>query len=183
MKRNLASVVLMAGFALGCAHAPTASNAGNGQANASQTGKDSSAALQNGAGATTTDSSNSSDNQKLTCGPIMVHFPFNSTDIEQNDRVMLEQSAACLKHKAGLHVTVEGNADERGTEEYNMALGDKRAAAVAHYLESLGASPSQIKTVSFGKENPVCSAHDEECWSQNRRAALKPNGSNSMKND
>jgi peptidoglycan-associated lipoprotein len=70
-------------------------------------------------------------------------------------------------------VTIQGNADERGTEEYNMALGDRRATTVAHYLESLGASAAQLKTVSYGKENPLCTEHDEECWAKNRRAELK----------
>jgi peptidoglycan-associated lipoprotein len=107
------------------------------------------------------------------CTSVRVHFPFNSDSIDPSDRPQLDRSARCLKADHSLHVTVEGNADERGTEEYNMALGDRRAHAVAKYLEALGASQQQLRTVSFGKENPECKEHDEACWSKNRRAALK----------
>ncbi len=107
------------------------------------------------------------------CTNVRVHFPFNSDEIDTNDKPSLDRSARCLKADHSLHVTIEGNADERGTEEYNMALGDRRANAVARYLESLGASQAQLKTVSYGKENPECQEHDEACWARNRRAALK----------
>ena len=107
------------------------------------------------------------------CNSVRVHFPFNSSEIDPADKPGLERSARCLKADQSLHVTVAGNADERGTEEYNMALGDKRATAVASYLESLGASAAQLKTVSYGKENPLCTEHDEDCWAKNRRAEMK----------
>jgi peptidoglycan-associated lipoprotein len=106
------------------------------------------------------------------CSEVRVHFPFNSSEMEPADRAHLERSARCLKADHALHVTVEGNADERGTEEYNLALGDRRATAVAQYLESLGASQAQLKTISYGKENPLCAEHDEACWAKNRRAEL-----------
>jgi peptidoglycan-associated lipoprotein len=101
-----------------------------------------------------------------------VHFALNSSEIESSDRGSLERSARCLKGDHALHVTVEGNADERGTEEYNLALGDRRATAVAKYLEALGASNAQLRTVSYGKEKPLCTEHDEDCWAKNRRAEL-----------
>ena len=107
------------------------------------------------------------------CTNVRVHFPFNSDEIDAADKPQLERSARCLKAEHSLHVTIEGNADERGTEEYNMALGDRRARAVSGYLTSLGASAQQVATVSFGKENPECKEHDEACWAKNRRAALK----------
>jgi peptidoglycan-associated lipoprotein len=107
------------------------------------------------------------------CTNVRVHFPFNSDEIDSNDKPQLDRSARCLKADHSLHVTIEGNAEERGTEEYNMALGDRRAHAVAGYLQSLGASQTQLATVSFGKENPECSEHDEACWAKNRKAALK----------
>jgi len=111
------------------------------------------------------------------CTNVHVHFPFNSDEIDAADKPQLERSARCLKAEHSLHVTIEGNADERGTEEYNMALGDRRARSVASYLGSLGASQQQVATVSYGKENPECKEHDEACWAKNRRAALKA-GSN-----
>jgi peptidoglycan-associated lipoprotein len=107
------------------------------------------------------------------CTNVHVHFPFNSDEIDAADKPGLERSARCLKAEHSLHVTIEGNADERGTEEYNMALGDRRARAVASYLQSLGASQQQVATVSYGKENPECKEHDEACWAKNRRAAMK----------
>ena len=107
------------------------------------------------------------------CTNVRVHFPFNSDEMDSADKSQLDRSARCLKADHTLHVTIEGNADERGTEEYNMALGDRRARAVAGYLQSLGASSQQVATVSYGKENPECQQHDEACWARNRRAALK----------
>ncbi|HEY1586883.1 MAG TPA: peptidoglycan-associated lipoprotein Pal [Polyangia bacterium] len=107
------------------------------------------------------------------CTNVRVHFPFNSDEIDSADKPQLERSARCLKAEHSLHVTIQGNADERGTEEYNMALGDRRARAVASYLQSLGASLQQVATVSYGKENPECKEHDEACWARNRRAAMK----------
>ncbi|HEY7957946.1 MAG TPA: peptidoglycan-associated lipoprotein Pal [Polyangia bacterium] len=107
------------------------------------------------------------------CSHVRVHFELNSSDIADADKTDLQRSARCLKADQALHVSIEGNADERGTEEYNLALGDKRATAVRGYLESLGASETQLKTVSYGKEKPLCTEHDEECWAQNRRAELK----------
>ena len=106
------------------------------------------------------------------CSQIRVHFPFNSSEIDESDKPGLDRAARCLKADHALHVTVAGNADERGTEEYNMALGDKRANTVSQYFKSLGASEAQLKTVSYGKENPLCSEHDEACWARNRRADL-----------
>jgi peptidoglycan-associated lipoprotein len=108
------------------------------------------------------------------CTDVHVHFALDSTDIADPDKPRLEKSAGCLKQDKKLHVTIEGNADERGTEEYNLALGDRRARAVAQYLERLGVSGTQLKTVSYGKEQPECTDHTEACWSQNRRAAVKP---------
>ena len=89
------------------------------------------------------------------CTSVRVHFAFNQSDLDSADRDGLERAARCLKADRDLHISVAGNADERGTEEYNMALGDRRAHAVADYLRSLGASDQQLQTVSFGKEKPA----------------------------
>jgi peptidoglycan-associated lipoprotein len=106
------------------------------------------------------------------CSQIRVHFPFNSADIDESDKPGLDRAARCLKAEQAMHVTVAGNADERGTEEYNLALGDRRARTVADYLRALGASDAQLKTISYGKEQPICTDHDEACWARNRRADL-----------
>jgi peptidoglycan-associated lipoprotein len=110
------------------------------------------------------------------CGIQRVHFALDSSEIAEPDRPLLERAARCLRAARSMHFTIEGNADERGTEEYNVALGDRRAQSVAHYLEKLGATADQLKTVSYGKENPMCQEHDEACWAKNRRAAVKPPG-------
>ena len=94
------------------------------------------------------------------------------SDISTADRSDLDRAARCMKADKGLHIAIQGNADERGTEEYNLSLGDRRAHAVAGYLRSLGASESQLQTVSYGEERPLCAEHDEACWAQNRRADL-----------
>jgi peptidoglycan-associated lipoprotein len=107
------------------------------------------------------------------CTQVRVHFALNQSDLDEEAHTTLQRSARCLKADHALHVSIEGNADERGTEEYNIALGDKRATTVAKYLEALGASEKQLKTVSYGKENPLCTEHDEDCWAKNRRAELK----------
>jgi len=122
---------------------------------------------------TVAQSSKSSDDD-ATCGLVRVHFDLNSSQIAEGDKPLLERAAQCLKNDKGLHVQIEGNADERGTEEYNLALGDQRARSVAKYLEALGASGAQLKTVSYGKEQPECHEHDEDCWAKNRRAAVRP---------
>jgi peptidoglycan-associated lipoprotein len=106
------------------------------------------------------------------CTNVRVHFDFNLSALPDSEKPGLDRAARCLKADRALSIRVEGNADERGTEEYNLALADKRARVVADYLRALGASQAQLDTLSYGKENPICDAHDETCWSQNRRADL-----------
>ncbi len=108
------------------------------------------------------------------CSELRVHFAFNAYEIPPQDKSGLERIARCLRADQVIHVTIEGNADERGTEEYNLHLGDKRATEVEKYLKALGVSAAQLKTVSYGKDNPLCSEHNEDCWAKNRRASLKP---------
>jgi len=104
---------------------------------------------------------------------VRIHFDFNQADIHPDETAKLQRVGRCLRADHALRVTIEGNADERGTEDWNLALGDKRATAVENYLEQLGVSVAQLKTVSYGKDRPLCSQHNEECWAKNRRAALK----------
>ena len=107
------------------------------------------------------------------CGTMRVHFEFNLANLEAEETGKLQRMGRCLKADHALHVTIEGNADERGTEDWNLALGDKRASAVEDYLERLGVSTAQLKKATFGKDHPLCTQHNEECWAKNRRAALK----------
>jgi peptidoglycan-associated lipoprotein len=110
------------------------------------------------------------------CGVTRVHFDYDRADLHPGELVKLTRMARCLEADQRIHVLVEGNADERGTVEYNLALGDRRASAVERYLEGLGVGRLQLSTVTYGKEMPLCTEHGESCWSQNRRAALVPGG-------
>jgi peptidoglycan-associated lipoprotein len=97
------------------------------------------------------------------------YFDFNKADIRPDAREALTKTADFLRNYPQIRVTVEGHCDERGSTEYNLALGDRRASAVKQYLVSLGISADRISTVSFGKEKPFCTEHNETCWQQNRR--------------
>jgi len=101
-----------------------------------------------------------------------VHFAYDAALLSPEARSILGQDAKCLA-SAGRHLEVEGNCDERGTAEYNLHLGQRRAEAVKKYLVGLGVAKSRIRTVSYGKERPVCSEPTEACWQKNRRADLK----------
>lgn len=99
-----------------------------------------------------------------------VFFALDSSEIDSAGRTALDANAAVLKQSASWVVTVEGHCDERGTAEYNLALGERRAAAARAYLVSLGISADRLRTVSYGKEFPFDPGHDESAWSKNRRA-------------
>ena len=98
-----------------------------------------------------------------------VHFGYNEYNIEDNDRTLLGRQAQWLAKYPSVRVSVEGHCDERGTREYNLALGARRANAVKEYLVSQGVSAARVETVSYGKERPICTQSDEACWAQNRR--------------
>lgn len=103
----------------------------------------------------------------------VAHFDFDKSALHDEDRGKLERTARCLKATSEMRMTVEGHCDERGTEEYNLALGDRRAHAVVDYLKALGAPVEQVKAVSYGEMRPLCEAHHESCWWQNRRAMVQ----------
>jgi peptidoglycan-associated lipoprotein len=97
------------------------------------------------------------------------YFDYDKADIRADAREALSRTADFLKAHPGLKVTIEGHCDERGSTEYNLGLGDRRANAVKQYLTSLGVAANTLETVSFGKEKPFCMDHNEACWQQNRR--------------
>ena len=99
-----------------------------------------------------------------------VFFESDSSELTLQSRTTLDKQAQWLQQYANYTFTVEGHADERGTREYNIALGARRAQAVRDYLASRGIQPSRMRTVSYGKERPVAVCNDISCWSQNRRA-------------
>ncbi|HVS02354.1 MAG TPA: peptidoglycan-associated lipoprotein Pal [Thermoanaerobaculia bacterium] len=99
-----------------------------------------------------------------------VFFALDRYELEAEARDRLAQNARFLTEHPEFIVTIEGHADERGTNEYNLALGDRRASAAKDYLVSLGVSSQRVRTVSYGEERPFCGQSNESCWAQNRRA-------------
>jgi peptidoglycan-associated lipoprotein len=98
-----------------------------------------------------------------------VHFAYDQFAVQDEDKTTLQRQAAWLQKFPAVRVSVEGHCDERGTREYNLALGARRANAVKEYLVSLGVSSARVDTISYGKERPICTESDESCWAQNRR--------------
>ena len=105
-----------------------------------------------------------------------VHFDYDRADIREADRSVLAQNAETLKRLSFIKVTVEGHCDERGSVEYNLALGERRAKAAYDYLVQLGVPADRLKTVSYGKEVPLCTDASEACWARNRRAKFTVSG-------
>ncbi|MDA3876046.1 MAG: peptidoglycan-associated lipoprotein Pal [Halothiobacillus sp.] len=101
-----------------------------------------------------------------------VYFGFDKYSVDSSYRPMLQQNAAFLKENAKRHVLVEGNTDNRGSREYNIALGEKRATAVRDILMADGVTPSQVDVVSYGEERPAVEGNTEAAWAKNRRADL-----------
>ena len=99
-----------------------------------------------------------------------LYFELDSSEISPEGRGILDANAAVLKRYGTWAVTIEGHCDERGTAEYNLALGEKRAVAARAYLVSLGIGADRLRTVSYGKEFPFDAGHDESAYAQNRRA-------------
>ena len=98
-----------------------------------------------------------------------VFFDLNQYSVRPDAQAILQKQAAWLKQYPSVKLLVEGHCDERGTREYNLALGDRRAYAVKEFLTSMGVDAARLQTKSYGKERPVCADSDESCWQQNRR--------------
>lgn len=101
-----------------------------------------------------------------------VYFNYDEDSLSDETRERLARNAELLKSQTQFLVTVEGHADSRGTNEYNLALGERRANAVRDYLGSLGVDGSRLRIITYGEERPVCTEEEESCWSQNRRAHM-----------
>ncbi len=108
------------------------------------------------------------DVNKLLSGT-MIHFDFDRAELTDSSRERLQALAEVLKKHSELRIRIDGNCDEAGTEEYNLALGQKRADAARQYLSTLGIAPSRLETVTYGKEKPLDPGHNPTAWSTNRR--------------
>jgi peptidoglycan-associated lipoprotein len=102
----------------------------------------------------------------------VIYFDFDRSDIQSQYQAQISCHAAYLSQFPDAQVRLEGSADERGSREYNLGLGERRGNAVQSALSAAGASSSQLEVVSYGEERPVCREHDESCWSKNRRVEI-----------
>ncbi|HNE92246.1 MAG TPA: peptidoglycan-associated lipoprotein Pal [Agitococcus sp.] len=118
------------------------------------------------------DGNNDSSNQADLLSTRLVHFDYDSSDLNGDDLKILQAHANYLSQNPQAKVLLSGHADERGTREYNMALGERRANAVQAFLNSNGARGGQLDTVSYGKEKPINDGHDEAAWAENRRVEI-----------
>lgn len=112
------------------------------------------------------------DNPNSPLAKRSIYFDFDSYSVKDEYQPLMQQHAQYLKSHPQRHVLIQGNTDERGTSEYNLALGQKRAEAVRRAMALLGVNDSQMEAVSLGKEKPQAAGHDEASWAQNRRADL-----------
>jgi len=144
------------------ASTPAASDKSTGAAPSSSTSSSSLEAAQRGESSATPASSPLKD----------VYFDFDSYDLRADARAALKANGEWLRSNPSVQVQIEGHCDERGTTEYNLALGSKRAQGVKDYLVTLGAAADRLSTISYGEELPVCTEHNEDCWQKSRRARL-----------
>jgi len=98
-----------------------------------------------------------------------IYFDFDKSFVREDAKPALQKVADYMKANKGAKIQIQGNCDERGTSEYNMALGDRRATAAKKYLAGLGVDGNRLSTLSYGKEKPICTDHSEDCWQKNRR--------------
>lgn len=105
-----------------------------------------------------------------------VYFDYDQSSLSQESRDTLAQNAGWMREHPEYTFTVEGHADERGTNDYNLALGQERAASASNYIGSLGVDAGRLNNISYGEERPVCTASAESCWSQNRRVHFVVSG-------
>ena len=104
-----------------------------------------------------------------------VFFGYDSSDLDSDALELLQDQVAWLKQNSNVSITIEGHCDERGTREYNLALGEKRAQAVKNYLVGLGINPDRVSTISYGKERPAVVGSNDGAWAQNRRSVTTVN--------
>ena len=112
------------------------------------------------------------DDPASPLGTRTVYFEFDSSEVSASGQAVIEAHSRYLAEQSGAQITLEGHADERGSREYNIALGEQRALAVSRLMTLLGASAPQIRTISYGEERPAADGHDESSWQRNRRVEI-----------
>ena len=149
----------------------TASNVAGDSASGSSSSSATAAGSTSSSASSSTTATQMSDAEKLAQVGNTVYFGFDSSELAGEAQATLDRQAAFLNVNPTMVVVIEGHADERGTREYNLALGDRRAVAVRDYLLAKGLNAARVRTVSYGKERPAVSGSNEESWAKNRRAA------------
>lgn len=175
MKKYLVVVPLMVGLLAGCAKDKAGPGAGvqegaqgTDQASTQASGVDQA----NVQGQAITDPGAAGQQAAAVDAKRLVYFPYDSASVDDEGRGIIETHARYLKSNPGKQVRLEGHADERGTPEYNLALGERRAQSVERMLRLLGVDGNRIATRSWGEEKPASFGHDESAWRQNRRVEI-----------
>ena len=162
----VAAAAIALALAAGCSSKQSGAGAGAGNQGAGGIGE-------NGLGPNGSSSLNQLQKGTLGAGgegPLSdIHFDYNDYAVRAQDGEILKSNADWMTKNPGARVQVEGHCDDRGSEEYNIALGAKRAQAAKDYLQTLGITADRMSTISYGKELPVCNEDTDECWAQNRR--------------
>ena len=181
MLQRLIALAAVAFFVAACETASQTSTDSAGESSSSTASSSASTSSSSGTSGSSSSSSSSaasssaggvdSVEDKLAAVGNTVYFGYDSAVLDGNSQATLYRQAAFLKGNPSLTVTIEGHCDERGTREYNLALGERRAAAARDYLLAQGVNPARIRVISYGKERPVTAGSNETSWSKNRRAA------------
>ena len=170
MINRIFSLLAIMAFLAACETAPkdAGDTAGSGASSAS--GSTSSSSESASSGSSSADAGGMTKAEELVSIGDRVLFDFDSSALSADAKSTLGAQAAFLKQNPAVRITIEGHCDERGTREYNLALGDRRAAAARDYLVAQGIDTARIKTISYGKERPSVIGSNETAWAQNRRA-------------
>ena len=178
MLQRLIALATVAFFVAACETASQTSTDSAGESSSSTASSSASTSSSSGSSSSSSSSASSSSaggvdsvEDKLAAVGNTVYFGYDSAVLDGNSQATLYRQAAFLKGNPSLTVTIEGHCDERGTREYNLALGERRAAAARDYLLAQGVDPARIRVISYGKERPVAAGSNETSWSKNRRAA------------
>jgi peptidoglycan-associated lipoprotein len=177
MNKNLMIVLIFTAFLFACESTPEKADDAvavedQGTDLSDATESDDSEAQTYGAGDDDFSGMSSLDDPTSMLSVRIIYFEYDSSDVKSDDRTTVEAHAAYLVANPETIITLEGHADERGSREYNLALGEGRALTVKRQMTLIGASDDQIRTVSYGEERPAIDEHDDYSWSQNRRVEI-----------
>jgi len=175
MKKNIFLIVIMTGLLAACTSTEEKQDTASVEDRSTASGTDGdtgSPARSYGSGDNDTRGMSPLDDPQSLLAARIIYFEYDQSTIQLQYREIIEAHALYLSNNPGVVMTLEGHADERGSREYNLALGERRSLAVKRQMTLLGAASAQIRTVSYGEERPVEAGHDDYSWSQNRRVEL-----------